>query len=124
MLNETAAATSLPVTDLSTITSVKADVISSKPPAESSKISEPSMPLATQKLSSPPITKKGITEAARTGNTSIEQKQSAKIENVGEIKNGEMKGGEVNQAQLRPSNPFAKPSNNQESLLYLILLRR
>ncbi|GMP33197.1 hypothetical protein CsSME_00006625 [Camellia sinensis var. sinensis] len=124
MLNETTTATAFPLTNLNTDTSVKADFVARKSFAsmENIRTSEPAILSSSQNLSSPPFMKKGISEeAAKAGKMKMEQKKSAKSENTGEVKNdGEAKSGEVkkvseaNQAQIRPSNPFAKSSNKQE----------
>lgn len=88
-------------------------------------------PLSSENLSFPLFN-----SAAKAGKEKSEQKQPAKLEdatgavnnlggdskNVGEVK----KGGEVNRIQQthRPSNPFAKTTNNQERSSLLDSLKK
>lgn len=129
LLNESKTATAFPVTNLNTDTSDKADfaIAKSFPPTKSSYDSKPGIPSPSQKLSSPPFMKKGISEAvAKAGKAEIKE-QSPNVENTGdttnkvqlknvdEVKNAEVKKtGEENKLQKPPSNPFAKSSNKQE----------
>lgn len=128
-----------PVTNLNSDTKIKADVFAKTCTSpEISKPVEPVIQLSSEKLSTPCFTKKQIIEEpVKAGKTKIDQKQTAKLENKGvvvaESKNGGdlknvgqvKKVGEVNQAQNhRPSNPFAKSSNNQEKSSLLDSLKK
>lgn len=130
LLNESKTATAFPVKNLDTDTSDKADFAIGKsfPPTKSSYDSKPAIPSPSQKLSSPPFTKKGISEAvAKAGKAEIKEQSpnlentrdattnKVQLKNVDEVKNAEVKKtGEENKLQKRPSNPFAKSSNKQE----------
>ncbi|GFZ16771.1 transducin family protein [Actinidia rufa] len=102
---------------------------------ESSKTSEPDIPSTSQMLYSPPLIKKEISEAAKAGKVNLEHKKIVKLKSIGVVKSeGEFKGevkkedfkkvNEVNQALPRPSNPFAKPSKNQEKSSLFESLKR
>uniref|UniRef100_A0A5B7B1E7 Putative WD repeat and HMG-box DNA-binding protein 1 n=1 Tax=Davidia involucrata TaxID=16924 RepID=A0A5B7B1E7_DAVIN len=133
LLNETGGTTALQFTNSNCEeASIKADVVSKTfTSTESSKTSEPIIiPLPSQKLSCPLFTKKGISEeSSKAGKVKVKEKHTGKLNNIGEVNNigvlknaggvknvGEAKKvSEVNEVQLhRPSNPFAKSSNNQE----------
>ncbi|KAL6995003.1 hypothetical protein U1Q18_005137 [Sarracenia purpurea var. burkii] len=129
LLNESSAVSAFPPTNLDTDTSVKADIAAGKSltSIQSSKTSEPDTPSTSPLLSSPHFIKKGTSEAKA-------KCKIGKLEDMVEVKNAwegkeEVKNGvvkkvneangvvkKVNEANLapRPSNPFAKSSNNQE----------
>ncbi|XP_059644815.1 protein ENHANCER OF LHP1 1 [Cornus florida] len=133
MLNETSGITAIPLPTSNYDTAIKADaVISNKTfsSTERGSTSESVIPLPSEKSSSPPFTKRGTSEEpAKAGKVKLEQNHTAKLDKVGEsknvggqknareVKNAEepKKLGEVNLVEpIRPSNPFAKSSNNQE----------
>lgn len=142
LLKETMETPVLHCTNLNSDTKIKADVFAKTSTSpEISKPVEPVIPLSSEKLSTPSFTKKQIVEEpVKAGKTKIDQKQTAKLENKGVVVNylaesknaGDLKDvgqvkkvGEVNQAQNhRPSNPFAKSSNNQDKSSLLDSLKK
>lgn len=132
LLNETSRPATLPLTSSNHDACTTPDVVMSKflTSIQSSKPSQPVIPLPSPQLSSPLFAKKGkLQEGAKVGNEKVEQRRTAIVENIGKVKSlaevksiedvtnqgeasiGEIKNGAVNQ---RPSNPFAKSSSNQE----------
>ncbi|XAR51253.1 hypothetical protein NMG60_11005824 [Bertholletia excelsa] len=131
LLNETTTASAIPVTNLNTDASMKVNSAVGKlfTTMETSKASEPAIPLAAKELPSLFTQKSASEDAPQPAKPKLELKQvAAKSENTGQAKNGvvkEMKTGELKKASeanltVKPSNPFAKSSNNQEKTSSLL----
>ncbi|XP_057952371.1 protein ENHANCER OF LHP1 1 [Malania oleifera] len=128
MLNETIGVEAIQPTISNCGTSIRSDVNSKNSQLpEYSKTSEPLTPLFSPKLSTPMFVKKGKSQVAEDGKEKTEQKQTEnvvnrEVQNLGVVKSSgeansvtDVKVGEVCHVQNhRPSNPFAKSSNNQE----------
>lgn len=142
LLKETMETPNLPRTNLSFDTPNKSDVFGKTTVLpESSKQVKPDIPLSSEKLSTPSFfaKKQMVEETVKAENPKIEPKQTAKVEKKGIMSNiaeslsaGELKSigavkkvGESSHAQSpRPSNPFAKSSNNQDKSSLLDSLKK
>ncbi|KAK1404536.1 WD repeat and HMG-box DNA-binding protein 1 [Heracleum sosnowskyi] len=125
----------LPRAALNCDTSFKADV-SGKTSIlpESSVPVEPAIPASSEKFPTNPFTKKTLQEPVKAGKAKTDEKQTTKIESKGTVNNLSESKNSVdikNAGQTskvgeghRPSNPFAKSSNNQEKSSLLDSLKK